>query len=46
MTVEQAVQLFRHIQETRVRLNTLKSYAPLLKKFTVLRVQGDRGAFQ
>ena len=40
MTVQQAVQLFRQIQETRVRLNTVKSYAPLLKKFTQLRIQG------
>jgi hypothetical protein len=40
MRIQQAVQLFEQIQATRVRPNTIKSYAPLLKKFAGLRGEG------
>ncbi len=41
MMVQRAVELFQHGQATRVRPNTVKSYAPLLKKFADLRGEGD-----
>jgi hypothetical protein len=40
MMVQRVVELFQHGQVTRVRPNTVKSYAPLLKKFAVLRGEG------
>lgn len=40
MMVQQAVELFQQVQATRVRPNTVKSYAPLLKTFAVLRGEG------
>jgi len=40
MMVQRAVELFQQVHATRVRPNTVKSYAPLLKKFAGLRGEG------
>ncbi len=41
MKVQQAVRLFHQFQVTHLRPNTVKSYAPLLKKFGSVRAAGD-----
>lgn len=41
MKVQQAVRLFQQFQLTHLRPNTVKSYAPVLKKFGSVRAPGD-----
>jgi hypothetical protein len=45
MKVQQAVRLFQQFQVTHLRPNTVKSYAPVLKKFGSVRAAGDRMPF-